>query len=112
MESINDPDNYSKMREPFASPEAADEAIKGFYSELYELRNKYRIADVLTVVSLAIRYPDGPGEVITSAHFGDELRAETMAAWSYGHEAAVRQERVAKMVSQACTAVEKPRRRK
>lgn len=107
----NDPDNYREMSAPFASPEEADAALRAFADEFYALRNKYRIADILAVVNVSIRYEDGRvGEVVTRSYYGNEHKAESLAAWSMGYEQSERQARIAKVLRDATRAVTRDQR--
>lgn len=90
METISDPENYRKMSEPFESADEANTALKQFMDVVRELRQKYRIAEVLTVVSVNVKYKDGEGKAISFGFNGNYMEAESMAAYAYGDLAANR----------------------
>ena len=93
--------NYRRLNEPKASPDVANAEIAEFFREARELRQKYKLPDVLIVVAATVMYPDGAGEgrVMTYAHFGDSREAETMAAYAYGAETAERRSIIARMLA-------------
>lgn len=55
----NDPERYARLSAPFPSEEAMVAAFTGFFRELGELREKYGIADVLTIVADSYETPEG-----------------------------------------------------
>jgi hypothetical protein len=107
------PDNYRELSKPFDGPEAANKALAAFQDELYELRNKHRIANFYWVAKIPLKYEDGDeGEQFVVAHYGDELKREEMAAFAFGYESSHRQERIAKLLKHATKAVGKAVSRK
>lgn len=101
-ERTKDPENYRRMSEPFEGPEAANKALKDFFTELGDLRKKHRIADCLTVVSINVKYEDGEeGSAMLRFSFGDPLKPVSLAAWLYGREQADHREMINKMLKQA-----------
>lgn len=104
---IIDSDNYRNLSVPFASSDEANEAISAFQDELYALRNKYRIRDLLFVMQVPVLYRneageiEGEGEPILVGHYGDELKSESIAGYAFGHMGAVRQKRTAEYVTRA-----------
>lgn len=110
---VNNPSLYRELSVPFAGPEQADAALSAFYTELYELRVKHRVQDVLIVVQASVKYPDeDEGEVCSCVHFGKDDNAENLAAYALGYLGAQRQERTAKMLSRAGKSVRKHDNRK
>lgn len=104
---------YRELCEPFPSPNDAEQAVQAFAAELYDLRAKHRIRDLLIVVSATVKYPsEEEGEVSCVIHFGDELKSENMAAYGLGFLQSQRQERTAKTLASAVNAVGKGRNRK
>lgn len=97
--TINDPENYRKMSEPFATAEEGNAAIDSFFVELRALRNKHRLADVLMVVSISMSYEAGEGRAITQSMHGDALKAEGMAACSLGRLQEERREIINQMMA-------------
>lgn len=97
MFTVSDPANYRKLSEPFATPDDANRELQAFFAALAELRKTHHVRDVLVVVAGSVTYESGDeGEFSTTAHFGDSMRAESMAAYAYGMESARRQERISK----------------
>ena len=93
--AINDPKNYRALLEPFASAEEANDALNGFWDELYALRNKYELPDVYVVVSAKVTNDEGAeGDTFCAMHAGSELVRESMAAWAFGYEVSQRQGRL------------------
>ena len=89
-ERYSDPENYLKMSEPFENAEAAEEALRGFYKELGELRKKYKLRDVLIVTNDSIKQDGGEtGEIMQWTNFGNSKHTIHMAAYAFG---AVKQE--------------------
>lgn len=73
-----------------------------FIEELYALRNKYRIPDVLLVAEMYAAYEDGHEGILHSfTSFGDPEHSERLAAFALGQASALRQERVAKELGSA-----------
>lgn len=98
QKTILDQENYYQLSKPFDSPAEAEAAVEAFWQELYALRNKHKLPDVYVILAIPIRYEDGDvGNVMARLHAGDELRAESMVAWAFGREGAMRQERTAKI---------------
>lgn len=85
---MNDEDNYSKMKVPFATVELANDAIQKFFAELHELRCKHNLADVTAIVKDSIA---GSGTFMTDCHCGSYMEVEVMAAWHLGQASAQRQ---------------------
>jgi hypothetical protein len=84
---------FREMSEPFENAEVANKAINEFFEELGELRKKHKMTNVHTIVAGSFTASDGDeSEWMTSCHYGDSMKAEMMAVWSYGQEAVKRQE--------------------
>lgn len=90
----HDGETYRRLCEPFPNVEAANAAAKAFMDELYELRVKHRIRDVLIAVEVTITYEDGEGCPIMYGYYGDTDNAEKVAAYTFGRLQGDRQERV------------------
>lgn len=107
------PGLYRELCIPFPSPADAENAINAFTEELYALRAKHRIRDLLIIVNATVAYDsEDEGEVSCILHFGDELKSENMAAYGLGFLQSQRQERTAKTLASAVNAVGKGRNRK
>lgn len=103
-EAINDPENYRRMAEPFASPQEANAALDAFFDDVRAARQKHRIADVLTVTMFTVRYADGEeGAALAHCHNGEVLKAESMAAYALGSEQQRHREAINKFVSGRAT---------
>lgn len=85
---IHDPKLYRELSQPFASVEAASEALDKFNSEVRELRSKYRIPDVVILTSVNIDYPDGEASAIGISHHGSPAVAQSIASYAAGYYAA------------------------
>lgn len=105
------PKRYRELSEPFASSEEADAAIKAFMDDVEQSRVKHKVRDVYLVIGGSAMYESGEGEFITRGLFGDEGKAEMMAAWALGHESACRQERITGVLERSSTAIKQPRDR-
>ena len=103
MESQN-PEIYRECCTP-KPPEQAQADWEAFCQAVYELRVKHQIPDLCLVARMVLQYPEGEGQAMTIAHFGDELQAEPMTAWAFGHEQAERQQRIARVVLDATKAM-------
>lgn len=86
---------YEKAAVPFADREAANKALDEFFAELYELRNKYRLANVSVVIRDSI---SGEGAFLVNAHFGNQVELEGMAAYLYGQAVKERQATMSKLL--------------
>ena len=105
------PDRYRTFCAPMA-PDEANEKLSAFADDVYELRNKHGIRDVHIILGVTVSCEDGEeGDVMSSAHFGSSLVAESMTAWAFGQEAAKRQETISKLVASSAS-IKTPRNRK
>lgn len=96
-ERIVDPDRYAEMSVPFDSGAAANDALKSFWHELYELRVKHGIANVSVIVRDSIK---GTGQFFWTGHIGDPMQRESMAAWNLGQAAVDRQNMIASIIEE------------
>lgn len=93
------------------TPEQAQQDWEAFCEECYELRRKYRIADLYLVGQHAILYEDGAeGMVNGAAHFGDQTKREAIAAWALGFESAQRQADIARVMADASKGIKHKRK--
>ncbi len=100
-EPIHNPDNYRELSKPFATEAEADAAVEGFWKELYELRNKYKIPDIYLILRMGVVGADGvEGMCHSTMQAGSPSYAESMTAWAFGCEQAKREEIIAKLVHQ------------
>jgi len=84
------PERYKRLSEPFESPEAVNEAYAGFFRELGELREKYKIPDVLAVVEANVVAPNGSVmKAVTTFQWGDMSRRGTLVLYLYRQESEV-----------------------
>jgi hypothetical protein len=93
----NDPDQYRKCSEPFATAEEANAAVQAFWEEAYELRVKHNLANVSFVIGDSIAES---GEFFVCNHIGTSIMWEGMAALMYGQASAARQASVRAMLSE------------
>lgn len=85
----------AKCYEPFADVDAANAAVSGFMQDLYELRLKHHISDVLvTIRDSVISDEDIIGTVMLHSRFGNETTAEVMAAYTLGRVSEERQQMI------------------
>lgn len=81
----NDPANYRRVSEPFASQEEAQKAIDTFLDdEVAELRNKHRIKDVHICIEVHAITESGEVGMGMAAHLGDPSKALQMVASEFG----------------------------
>jgi hypothetical protein len=85
--------HWRAMQEPHESVAAANTALQAFYEELGALRSKHRLADVLVIARVTCITQDGDErDARTPMFYGDELHAESLAAYGYGHYVSQRQQ--------------------
>jgi hypothetical protein len=85
MRTENNIERYAKLMQPITR-DAGNENISNFMNAVSKLRERYHIPECLVVLKVNIRYADGEvGEAITSAHFGSQYEAESMAAYALGN---------------------------
>lgn len=98
---VHDPKMYRECSEPFESTTEGEAAIDAFFEDLYALRAKHKIANVLCVLQDSFVTEDGDeAPFYVKQMCGDSTRAEGMAAWVFGHEQAERKRAVADLMSQ------------
>ncbi len=95
-----DPNLYAELCSHQFTAEETDAALKGFWDEVYELRNKYKLRDVSIIVAGNVV---GQGPFMWSAHAGNQLDAEAMAAWHLGTTQSRRQEHIREVMERALT---------
>ena len=88
------------MSEPVSIGEA-ETRLKLFFDELYDLRNKHKIADVYVVARLNVTSSDGEGPITTCMHCGSDLEREGMAAFALGFERSQRADRIINIMDHA-----------
>lgn len=110
FDGISDPSNYRKLCEPMTQAEA-EKSVNAFFREFYDLRNKHGITEAYVIVKVQVKTEAGEGEIMSAMHCGDELSRESMTAWAFGREQALRQERIARLLAES-QAVRTPRSRK
>lgn len=104
--------NYRELTEPLPIDQV-NANMKAFADELYELRNKYRIADMLFVVRPSVKYDDGEiGCPMMLNHFGDSVLTEGMAAFAFGRASTERQENIQRVIEDSVRGLKNARRRK
>lgn len=94
----NDPDLYRDLSHPFEARADASKAIEDFFEELYEIRAKYNIPDLVMCVQVNIK---GEGPSYATISIGDDNHAESMAAMAYGEEVMRRQKRISQYLGGA-----------
>lgn len=104
-------ENYRDLSKPFDSVADANAAIDAFQTELYALRNKHRIRDLVFVLQVSVTYPEGEGSPTLAGMFGDTNKMEGLAGFAFGRASAERQERINKIVEDSCEAIRAPKKR-
>ena len=79
--TINDPDLYYRMSQPFETEEEARKAFSSFYTDVRAAREKHRIRDVVIV---AHTVASGYGVSVSLGIIGDTGKAADMLAHAYG----------------------------
>lgn len=97
-EIINDPANYRKLSEPFASKDAANEALQSFCDEVGEARKRHGIANVIIIIKDSCMYGEEPGDFLNLYQLGSSLEHESMVAYAFGAIRAERNEMIAKLI--------------
>jgi len=93
-----DPQNYRLLSEPFPSADVANEQVAAFWMEVGDLRKKYKIRDLLSVVMIAVKHDDGEeSEHMLTLRYGNSMYSEAMAAFALGQETESRQQNIAKL---------------
>ena len=80
MEGPN-PELYAELSKPHENAEAGGAALKAFFADVYELRKKHRIPDVL--IAAAVIVDPGPAPVAVCYYAGDQALALPMSAMAY-----------------------------
>lgn len=113
MTIIQDNELYRELSIPFESVDAANDNIQKFCDELYDLRAKYRIRELMFAIRIGCKRDDGEEADATIVnHFGSSLQMESIAAFAYGTLSARRQQYVQDEIADACRAVKTPKTRK
>ncbi|HXP52144.1 MAG TPA: hypothetical protein VN922_19465 [Bacteroidia bacterium] len=85
MSSKQDVKNYHELSKPFESEEQANEKLNAFFDEIYELRKKYKVPDVLITIKADVMGEEGSASSFFSSHsYGAAANALSMAAYTYG----------------------------
>jgi len=85
MRTENNIERYAKLMQPITRDDG-NENISNFLDAVSKLRERYHIPECLVILKVNICYGDGQvGEAITSAHFGSQYEAESMAAYALGN---------------------------
>lgn len=106
---FNDPATHRAMLEPHTDKGSLDTSLQAFWEDVAAARKKHRIAQVYIVIEgLALDDDGAEGRYIINGHFGSSESSETLAAYGYGHEVALRQERMANLLSKTIKRGPKP----
>lgn len=95
MNEKQDHEKYHRLSQPFESAAKAEAALDAFFEDLYEIREKHNLPDLMVVV----RIPLPEGDSFTTVNVGNELYGEMMAAFAMGRETSKRQERSRRLAS-------------
>lgn len=99
FKTMSSADKYFLFSQPFKSPDVANAAIDAFRLDVESAREKYGIADVLVIVRVPTRYPDGLGTAETNFSWGDVQEREAMAARALGAIQAERRAMINKLLA-------------
>jgi len=106
MKVIRDEQVYRELSVPFGSVDEANASLEAFCEELYALRVKYRIRDLLYVMRVGCVRDDGTEADATIVnHCGARENMESIAAYAYGHLSASRQAAIQDEMEHACRGV-------
>lgn len=105
---INNPNLYRELNVPFESKDKVTEAVNSFQDELYELRTKYRIPDLVYAMQLSWMDEGVESQAIVNGSMGNEMNAELLAAFALGKIQSQRQARIGKVLAQAYQNVKTP----
>lgn len=79
-----DPGNYRRLSEPFPSFADAEAAVNGFWDELYELRNKWRIADIVMAMSVPLVENGAETKIVMILSAGSSAERLPLVAQAFG----------------------------
>jgi len=94
-ERIIDKDNYERCSVPFESAEEANAAMLEFWQQMYAMRNKYRVTEMLITFCVPVKVEGKVVEMFGSLAAGSELFTETLAAWALAKAESAREKRLA-----------------
>lgn len=97
--SKSNPGLYREMSAPFASADEANTALSAFYEDLYELRRKHRMTDVLCIVQVNVALEGDEAPMMSRMHIGNSLNALPLSAYAYGAESSENEQRIAYMLA-------------
>lgn len=96
----SDPKNYHEMSKPYKDKDEANDSWAKFYSEVSDLRKKYKVTDLLVVSSSYVTYEDGEvGQIMIHMGYGDMSKQTHLAAYAYGRTQAEEKERLNKILN-------------
>lgn len=81
---VHDPDLYRRLSEPFEDEAEAEAALTAFHADLRRIRAKHGIPDLVVAWRINIASIPNSGAALGNAQMGDELHAESIAAWLFG----------------------------
>ncbi len=94
---MND-DIYAEMSKGLPAA-TVNKNLEELNKELYALRAKYHIQDILCVMRVAVAYESGVGTALWQFHAGAESEMEAMCAFELGRIAAQRREFINKLIA-------------
>lgn len=75
---------YHELLTPFASKDDSEDAIKKFFKEVTELREKYKLPDVTVIAQYTVMHTDSVCEFYGITHMGNPANQLTMLAQALG----------------------------
>lgn len=83
MEINPNPELYEKMKKPYKDAEECNENVKGFFKELCEIREKYKVENVVCWISGDVCNNNKKETFITGQILGDFEREKGIAEYAY-----------------------------
>ena len=92
-------DAVVECQRPFPDDDAANKALKVFFEELYDLRVKHKVANVLVAVSDQYIADGEPRGFMHSTMFGQFACEEQLAAFAFGRAQSVREQTIGDLLT-------------
>lgn len=84
MEINQNPELYEKMKKPYKDAQECNEKVKGFFKELCEIREKYKVENLVCWISGDVLDKNKDKETfITGQILGDFEREKVIAEYAY-----------------------------
>jgi hypothetical protein len=95
-------DRYRELSEPFESQQEAADAFEKFCRLVNKARVECGIPDVLITVGLPVTMDSDKSlrEIFSAMQWGNNLKGEAMAAWQFGQQQTMREQRISELLSE------------